>query len=120
MMVECHQTFITEGCFYKISNEDPKYTIYGTKSAVFLFKLLMTKVIIDTRATTYQFRVDLGSLDTYIANIGSNIELLNLHVKKSHEGLKTRGKTVDDLILKLFTGYKAVADSEFVEYIETK
>ena len=120
MMVECLQASITEGCFYKISNEETKYTINNTKSAVLLFQLLMSKAIIDTRATTYQFRADLSSLDTYMSIIGSNIELFNLHVKNSREGLKARGETVDDLILKLFTGYKAAADSKFVEYIENK
>ena len=120
MMVECLQASITEGCFYKVSNEENKYTINQTKSAALFFKLLMAKAIIDTRATTYQFRADLSSLDTYMANIGSNIELFNLHVKNSREGLKARGETVDDLILKLFTGYKAAADSKFVEYIENK
>ena len=80
----------------------------------------MTEAIIDIRATTYQFRAHLGSLDTYMANIGSNIELFNLHVKNSREDLKARGEIVDELILKLFTGYKAAEDSEFVEYIETK
>ena len=120
MMVECLQASITEGCFYKVSNEEDKYTINQTKSAALFFKLLMAKAIIDTRATTYQFRADLSSLDTYMANIGSNIELFNLHVKNSREGVKARGETVDDLILKLFTGYKAAADSKFVEHIENK
>ena len=120
MMVECLQASITEGFFYKISNEEPKYTINNTKSVVLIFKLLMSKAIIDTRATPYQFRAELSSLDTYMSTIGSNIELFNLHVKYSREGLKARGETVDDLILKLFTGYKAAADSKFVEYVENK
>ena len=34
--------------------------------------------------------------------------------------MKARGETVDDLILKLFTGYKAATDSKFVEYVENK
>lgn len=43
-----------------------------------------------------------------------------MHVKNSREGLKARGQTVDDLMLKLFSGYRAATDSKFVEYIETK
>ena len=38
MMVECIQASITEGCLYKISNEEPKYTINNTKSVVLLFR----------------------------------------------------------------------------------
>jgi len=102
-MVEYLKASITEGCFYKISNENTTYTINGTKSTVLLFKLLMAKAIIDTKATIYHFRADLGSLYTYMTNIGSNIELFNLYIKNSREGLKIRGETVDDLIFKLFT-----------------
>ena len=79
----------------------------------------MAKTIIGTKATTYQFRADLGSLDKYMANIKSNIKLLNLHVKDPREVLKARGQIVHAIILKLFTGYKAAADCKFIEYIET-
>ena len=51
MMVEYFQASITEGCFYKISNKEKKCTVNETKSTVHLFKLLMAKTIIDTKAT---------------------------------------------------------------------
>lgn len=55
-----------------------------------------------------------------MGTIGSNIELCNLHIKKSCESLKTKGQSIDNLILKLYTGYKEATDSKFVEYIKTK
>ena len=55
-----------------------------------------------------------------MGTVNSNIELFNMHVKNSREGLIARGETVDDLIMKLFKGYKATSDTKFVEYIDKK
>ena len=120
MMVECLLASLTEGCFLKISNEEAKYTEKTVKSAALLYKLLMKKVIVDTRATTYQFRSSLDNLENYMGTINSNIELFNQHVKNTKEGLTARGESVNDLLLKLFKGYKATAVTNFVEYMEKK
>ena len=80
----------------------------------------MVKAIIDTRATTYQFRSELNTLEVYMDTVGSNIELFNLHVGNARMGLTTRDQSADDLILNLFKGCRAAADSQFVKYIETK
>ena len=120
MMLECIQSSLTEACFHKISNEEAQFTEGGVQSAALLYKLLMAKAIIDTRATTYQFRSELSTLEAYMGTVGSNIELFNLHVRNARMGLKARGQSADDLILNLFKGYRAAADSKFVEYIETK
>ena len=55
-----------------------------------------------------------------MGTINSNIELFNLHVKNAKEGLTARGESVNDLLLKLFKGYKATADTNFVEYMKKK
>ena len=34
--------------------------------------------------------------------------------------LRARGQSTEDITLNLFKGYRAAADSKFVEYIETK
>ena len=63
MMIECIQSSLTNGYFRKISNEDEKFIKNGTKSSTLLYKLMMYKAIIDTRAMTYQFRSDLSNLE---------------------------------------------------------
>ena len=105
---------------YKIVNEEDKYTLQDNESAALLYKLLMSKAIVDTRATTFQFRNYLDTLEEYMINVGSNIELFNMHVKNVKDGLKARGEIIADLPLKLFKGYRATSDSKFVEYIEKK
>ena len=120
MMVECIMSSITEKYFYKIFNEDESYTVEKTKIASLLYKLLMSKAIVDIRATNYQIKHNLANLENYMGNTNSNIELFHLHVKNSMEGLKARGEKANDLIMELFKGYKAASDSTFVEYIERK
>jgi len=120
MMAECLMASITDTCFYKISNEEEQYTSSGCKIASKLYKLILSKSVVDTTATTYQLRESLSALEDYMSHVNSNIELFNLRVKNDVEGLRARGETVDDLIMKLFKGYKAAADSKFVAYIETK
>ena len=90
--------------FYKISNEDGKYKPKRVKVSSLLFKLLMAKAIVDTRATTYQLRHNLSNLDNYMSTVNSNIEIFNVYVKNSVEGLKARGEKVDDLVMQLFNG----------------
>ena len=60
------------------------------------------------------------SLERNVLGVNSNIEIFNVYVKNSVEGLKARGEKVDDLVMQLFHGYKAAADSKFVEYMDTK
>ena len=105
MMLECIQSSLTEACFNKISNEEAQCTEGEVQSAALLYKLLMVKAIIDTRATTYQFCSKLSTMELYMGTVGSNIELLSLHVRNARMGLKVRGQSTDDLILNLFKGY---------------
>ena len=73
-------------------------------STALLYKILIQKAIIDTRATTYKFRISLNNLSTYMGTVNSNIELFNHHVKNAVEGLSSQGETVNDLCMKLFQG----------------
>ena len=120
MMVECLLASLTEACFYKISNEESKYMVKKVPSAALLYKLLMQKAIIDTRATRYKLRTSLNNLSTYMGTVNSNIELFNHHVKNAGEGLSARGETVNDLCMKLFQGCKACVYTNFEDYIKKK
>ena len=85
MMAECLMASITDTCFYKISNEEDQYTSSRCKVASKLYKLIPSKAVVDTTATTYQLRESLATLEDYTSLVNSNIELFNLRVKNDVE-----------------------------------
>jgi len=123
-MFTCIMASLTKEGRIKILAEQDKYHVgEGTNRracAALLFKLLMQKAIIDTRATASLLRENLSSLDTYMSTVKSNIEQFNKYVKVNWEGLKARGESCDDLMINLFKGYQSASDREFVRYIKQK
>ena len=77
MAVEYLLASLTKGYFLKISNEKEKCTENLVKSAALLYKLLMKRAIVDTRAMTYQFRPSLDNFENYIGTVNSNIEVFD-------------------------------------------
>ena len=100
--------------------EAESYTLNGVAIGTLCFKLLMSKAVVDTRATASYLRENFTSLDTYMTTVHSNVELFNIHVKENRQGLKARGESTDDLMINLFKGYMAASDKEFAKYIHTK
>lgn len=102
-MFTCIMASLTKEGRIKILAEQDKYHVgEGTNRracAALLFKLLMQKAIIDTRATASLLRENLSSLDTYMSTVKSNIEQFNKYVKVNWEGLKARGESCDDLMI---------------------
>jgi hypothetical protein len=117
-MLSCIKESLSDAGKLKILSESDKWTVNGKESGVLLFKIIMQKAVIDTRATSSFFRENLTSLDTYITTIDSNIELFNQYVNINRAGLQARGEKTDDLIINLFKAYLNVADQNFVEYMK--
>lgn len=119
-MLLCIKESLTEAGKLKILSESSQWKANDKESGPMLFKYIMQKAVVDTRATSSFFRENLTSLDSYITTIDSNIELFNQYVHVNQDGLKARGETTDDLVINLFKAYMNVADQNFVEYIRTK
>jgi hypothetical protein len=119
-LYHCIQNTLTKEGQLKILAERDKYHINHVPCGPLLFKLLMQKAIIDTRATASLFRDNLSSLDTYIVTVNSNITDFNDYVKRNYEGLRARGERCDDIMTNLFKGYRCASDKEFVRYIAQK
>jgi hypothetical protein len=119
-MLLCIKESLSEAGKLKILSEANKWKANGVESGPMLFKYIMQKAVVDTRATSSFFRENLTSLDSYITTIDSNIELFNQYVHVNQDGLRARGETTDDLVINLFKAYLNVADQNFVEYIKTK
>ena len=118
MLVKLITESISPKVRQKIGNNEAAFTVDGIRIGTLMFKLIMNKTIIDTRATAAAFRRDLSNLDIFMATCNSNIELFNEHVSTAVEGLRARDERVDDLMTHLFKGYKIASDIKFVAYIE--
>ena len=80
-MHNCLTKFLTEEGNLKIIEETNSYTSNGVAIGALHFKLLMSKAVVDTRATASHLRENLTSLNTCMVTAHSNVELSNLHVK---------------------------------------
>mmetsp|Transcript_13527 Transcript_13527/g.16566 ORF Transcript_13527/g.16566 Transcript_13527/m.16566 type:complete len:395 (+) Transcript_13527:295-1479(+) len=116
----CQLVSMTESAQIKTLTKSDTYHIYGTPSGALLFKLLMQKAIVDTRATATMFRDDLSSLDAYASSVNSDIASINQCVKLNYKGIKARGERCDDIMSNLFKGYLCITDKDFVSYIKLK
>ena len=117
-MYHCIMSSLTEAGKNKVLAEADKYTVNNELVGPLLFKLVVQKAIVDTRATTTHLKEQLMSLDAYMTEVNSNVALFNQHVKITVEGLTARGHTTDDIMIGLFKGYMAASDREFVRYIK--
>lgn len=104
----------------KIVSEMERYFVNQVPVGPLLFKLLMQKAIVDTRATSTHLRENLTNLDSYITTVDSNIETFNQYVKVNRDGLLARGERTDDLMINLFKAYLTASDKAFVDYMKRK
>lgn len=104
----------------KITVWKEQYHHNGIPCGALLLKIIIRESHNDTKAQAAHIRHQLSSLDTYMASVGSDVEKFNIKVRTLIQELKARGETSNDLLINLFKGYKAAADSKFVEYIEKR
>lgn len=119
-MYECIMNSLTESARIKINPDADLYTIDGIRCGPLLYRYLMSKAAIDTRATLSHIRENLSNLDTYMATITSNIIAFNEYVKEQRLNLAARGGVTHDLMTNLWKAYSVASDQEFVSYIKRK
>ena len=52
--------------------------------------------------------------------LNSNFKIFNKYVKVNVDGIKTRGESMDYLMINLFKDYQVVSDTEFLRCIKSK
>ena len=116
----CLISSLTDAGKARVVLESNKFTINEVPDGPLLLKVIIQLAHIDTRATVTVIRTRLSSLDVKISQLQDNITEFNEYVKTQRASLEARGETTHDLLVNLFKGYKAAADTRFVSYIETK
>ena len=80
-LYQCLMASLTDKGRLKIASETDKYSVNNIKCGPLLFKLLMSKAAIDSRATVSHIRENLANLDSYMTKVQSNITVFNSYVK---------------------------------------
>ena len=119
-MYECLVNSLTESARVKIAPDSEQYTINGVRCGPLLYRYMMARASIDTRATLSFIRENISNLDTYIATVGSNISTFNEYVKRQRLSLSARGGVTHDLLTNLWKAYQNASDRDFVEFIKRK
>ena len=74
----------------------------------------------DTNATTYQTRIQLITIDDFIATCGNDISKFNGNVKVISQLIKARVETNNYFLTNTFNGYATCRDKVFVKYVTRK
>ena len=85
-----------------------------------IFKLMMQKAVINTRALATYLRENIINMDTYMSTVNLDIKNFNQYVKVNVDGLIARGERTDDLMINLFKAYQEFFNRDFVRYIKPK
>jgi hypothetical protein len=105
-----------------IASEPEKYHTDSTlaiPSGPMLFKLIMSKALVDNKSTTSMYRSNLQHLEVHMGMLNSNIVDFNRYVTDNRNQLRNRNEFVGeaDMIERLFKAYLVVQDSDFVNFI---
>ena len=97
----------------KLSVWKSEFKVNGLPFENILLKVIIWESYMDTNTNKQSTRTKLSSLYDYISTIGCNNTKFNVHVKLFPAGLSEGGETSNDLLTKLFNGYKAALYSFF-------
>jgi hypothetical protein len=121
-LYECLNNSLTTEGLAKVRINEAEY-MRGNPllpSGLLFLKIVIRESYLDSNATSSMIRTQLTNLDTYIGQVGNDINKFNKHVQTLLEALNARGETTTDLLTNLFKGYAACSDKTFVRYISDK
>lgn len=117
MLYHCLMNSLTQAGKDKIMLWKSEFMIGRVRSGVLLFKLIVRESHIDSNATASTIRRQMANLPSYMVSVGSDVQKFTRHVKMLEQGLAARGEASTDLLVNLFTGYKAAEDDIFHKYV---
>jgi hypothetical protein len=115
----CLEESLTDSAIQKVETQSDRYMINGSPDGLCLLKCIIIDGAIDTRYTTLHIKQKLQQLHTYMIKVKHNVPAFNTEAKLLEKSLIARGETPveSDMVMWLFNGYKANADSNFHSYI---
>ena len=114
----CLKNSLTASGTTNIITNSNKYHIRSNPCGYFLFKIILQKAIVDTRATASNMMENLYSIDNYIATSKYDINKFNKYIKIVYRNISARGERYDDMMSNLLKWYLVAVYKEFVRYRE--
>ena len=93
---------VSEDFHVKILANTNDYDVMGHKSGCLVFKVMMAKAIVNTKATSTLYRERLMAQDEHMVRVKSDIAKFNQYVRVNMKGLEARGEAMDDVMISLF------------------
>jgi hypothetical protein len=128
MLFQCIFASLDTDFLKLVTTEAPLYHIIDTRDpreppipcGALLFKIIIRKAHVDTRATVSFIRTALSSMDTKMMALDSDISKFIAYVKNQVIALEAREETITDLLVNVFKGYVTAQDPEFALFIKRK
>lgn len=117
---ECLGATLTKEAKVKVDTLQNIYTVQGQPDGFLYFKAIVKLAQVDTRATVSRIRSHLAHLAEFMQSVDSDVHKFNMQFTQWQMDLEARGETSNDLLVNLFTGFKACLDHTFVQYIMAK
>ena len=96
------------------------YSIRPHKSVNLLIKVVIRESHLNTNAMTSQIRVQLSTLDYFMATCGHETSKFNINFKVLLDSLKVRGENKNDTLNNLFKRYTVCSYKVFARYVARK
>jgi hypothetical protein len=113
MVQNCIMASMGKEFTVKLVAKEDEYTVAGTTDGFCMLKVLISLVVIETRATVAVICLRLQSLPALLKSLKSNITLFNLEVDDMITSLTALDEGCQDLLTKLFTAYQMASDKDF-------
>ena len=124
-MFMCLHSSLTSAAKSRVRARAASYTLYHAANGqpfvdgLLYFKAITQTAQVDTTATVNSLMAQLNNLASYMVTCDHDISAFNLHVDDILDGLVARSVHLTDtqILVHLFTGYTACADTKFRAYM---
>ena len=105
-----------------MSLKKKSYTVQDTQIAALLYKELLKRAEVDTKASSAVTRLELYNLDTKMIELNYNITAFVAFIEECETKLATHGEQInsEDLMLNIFKGLAVVKDKKYREKLEKR
>lgn len=119
-MVLCLNSSLSDNCRARMSLKKSSYTVRDTPIAALLYKELLKRAEVDTKASSAVTRLELYNLDAKMIELNYDIGAFVAFVEKCETKLASHGEQInsEDLILNIFKGVAVVKDKKYREKME--